>query len=56
MDLVRAMRPHVLALELASEAELDQLDAAARARLDDPGTVAMPGPFFLVSARKPGGG
>jgi SAM-dependent methyltransferase len=55
MDLVRAMRPRVLELGLASEAELDELDAAARAHLDDPGTVVMPGLFFLVSARKPAG-
>jgi SAM-dependent methyltransferase len=55
MDLVRAMRPHVLERGLASESELDDLDAAARAHLDDPGTVVMPGLFFLVSARKPGG-
>jgi SAM-dependent methyltransferase len=55
MDLVRAMRPHVLELGLASEAELDELDAAARAHLDDPDTVVMPGLFFLVSARKPAG-
>jgi hypothetical protein len=52
VDLVRAMRPHILELGLASDAELDELDAAARAHLGDPGTVVMPGVFFLVSARK----
>jgi SAM-dependent methyltransferase len=52
LDLVRAMRPHVLELGLASEDELDDLDAAARAHLDDPDTVVMPNIFFLVSARK----
>jgi SAM-dependent methyltransferase len=55
MDLVRAVRPHVRELGLASDAELDELDAAARAHLDDPGTMMMPGIFFLVSARKPAG-
>jgi hypothetical protein len=34
-------------------AELDELDAAARAHLDEPHTVAMSHPFFLVSGRKP---
>jgi len=55
MDLMRAMRPHVLELGLASEAELDELDAAARAHLDDPDTVVMSFMFFQVSARKTGG-
>jgi SAM-dependent methyltransferase len=53
LDLMRAMRPHVLELGLASETELDDLDAAARAHLDDPDTVVIPNIFFLVSARKP---
>lgn len=53
-DLVRSMRPHVLELALASEAELDELDAAARAHLADPGTLAMSGLLFLTWARKPG--
>jgi ubiquinone/menaquinone biosynthesis C-methylase UbiE len=53
MDLMRAMRPRILEQGLASEAELDELDAAARAHLDDPDTVVMPHLFFLVSARKP---
>jgi len=45
----------VLELGLASGAELDELDAAARAHLDDPHTVVMSHPFFLVIARKPAG-
>lgn len=53
VDLVRSMRPHVLAMGLASEAELDELDAAARAHLNDPGTVAIPGLVFLAWSRKP---
>jgi hypothetical protein len=55
VDLMHAMRPFVLELRLASEAELDELDAAARTHFDDPDTVMMPFMFFLVSARKPGG-
>jgi ubiquinone/menaquinone biosynthesis C-methylase UbiE len=51
VDLVRSMRPHVLELELASEAELDELDAAARAHLEDPRTVIVASLFFLVSGR-----
>jgi ubiquinone/menaquinone biosynthesis C-methylase UbiE len=53
LDLVRAMRPQVLAMGLASEAELDELDAVARAHVVDPGTVVVSGLLFLVSARKP---
>jgi len=55
LDLVQSMRSQVLELGLVSGAELDELDAAARAHLDDPHTVAMSHPFFLVSARKPVG-
>lgn len=50
VDLMRAMRPFVLELGLASEAELEEPDATAPAHLDDPHTVMMPFMFFLVSA------
>lgn len=53
-DLGRVLRPHVLALGLADEAELDALDAAVRPHLLDPGTVVMPHLSFLVRGRKPG--
>jgi truncated hemoglobin YjbI/SAM-dependent methyltransferase len=53
LDLVQGMRPQVLELGLASGAELDELDAAARAHLDDPHTVAMSHPFFLTWGHKP---
>lgn len=53
LDLVQSMRPQVLELGLASAAELDELDAAARAHLDDPHTVVMSHPFFLTWGRKP---
>ena len=39
---------------LASVEELDELDAAARAHLDDPATVAVYGLLFLTCGRKPG--
>jgi hypothetical protein len=55
-DLVRSMRAHVLELGLASEAELDELDTAARAHLTDPRTLTMSGLLFLTWARKPGPG
>lgn len=38
---------------LASEAELDELDASARADLDDPRTIALFGLLFLAWGRKP---
>jgi SAM-dependent methyltransferase len=53
LDLVQSMRPQVLELGLASGADLDELDAAARAHLDDPQTVVMSHPFFLTWGLKP---
>ena len=52
-DLVRAMRPQVLEMGLASAAELDELDAAARAHLEDPHTVVISGLLYLTWGRKP---
>ena len=52
LDLVRSMRPQILQLGLADEKELDALDAAARAHIDDPRTVVMSGLLFLVWGRK----
>ena len=54
-DLIRSMRPFVLEMGLASEAELEKLDVAARAHLEDPCTVAVSGLFYLVWGRKPPG-
>jgi SAM-dependent methyltransferase len=54
LDLVRAMRPQVVEMGLASAAELDELDSAARAHLTDPRTVVMSGLLFLTWGRKPG--
>ena len=53
LDLVRSMRPQVLEMGLATAAELDELDAAARAHLDDPHTVVVSGLLFLTWGRKP---
>jgi SAM-dependent methyltransferase len=53
LDLVRSMRSQVLEMGLASAAELDELDVAARAHLDDPQTVAIYGLLFLTWGRKP---
>ena len=52
-DLVRAMRPQVLDMGLASAAELDELDTAARAHLQDPHTIVISGLLFLTWGRKP---
>ena len=52
-DLLRALRPQLLALGAADEAELDSLDATIREYLDDPDVVAMPNLTFLAWGRKP---
>jgi ubiquinone/menaquinone biosynthesis C-methylase UbiE len=54
-DLMRAMRPRVLEMGLATEQELDELDAAVREHVTNPDTVVMSSLLFLVSGRKPGG-
>jgi SAM-dependent methyltransferase len=53
LDLVRSMLPQVVGMGLANVAELDELDAAARAHLDDPHTIVISGLFFLAWGRKP---
>ena len=53
IDLVRSMRPHVLEMGLASAAELDDLDTAARAHLNHPHTIGIFGLLFLTWGRKP---
>lgn len=52
-DLLRAMRPRLLALGAVDEAELDSLDATVRDYLDDPDVVVIPNLMFLAWGRKP---
>jgi ubiquinone/menaquinone biosynthesis C-methylase UbiE len=52
-DLVRGLRPAILALGLADEAELSELDAAVRQHLADPRTLMMPHLMMSAWARKP---
>jgi hypothetical protein len=53
VDLVRSMRPHVVELGPAGEAELEELDAAARAHLEHPDTLVMSHPIFMTWGRAP---
>jgi hypothetical protein len=52
-DLVRSMRPQIVALGLADDAELDELDRAARDHIANPNTLVMSGLLFLTWGRKP---
>jgi SAM-dependent methyltransferase len=54
LDLLKGIRAQVVEMGLASAEELDELDAAARAHLEDPATVVVYGLLFLTSGRKPG--
>ncbi|MGR6964790.1 methyltransferase domain-containing protein [Geodermatophilus sp. URMC 61] len=51
-DLVRSLRAPVLGLGLATERELEELDASARAHLTEPDTLVIPDLFFLARGRK----
>lgn len=53
VDLARVLRPRMLELGLADEAELEALDAAARPHFEHPDTVVMPHLSFLAWGRKP---
>jgi hypothetical protein len=55
-DLVRSMRPQIQEMGLADEAELDELDAAARRHLAKPDTVVMPTLMFLAWGRRSAAG
>ena len=46
------MRPQIVQMGLASQAELEELDAIVRPHLEDPRTVVMTGLLFLVWGRK----
>jgi SAM-dependent methyltransferase len=52
-DLVRSLRPTILAQGLLSEAEFDALDHAVRAHLDNPDVLVLPHLYFLACGRKP---
>jgi SAM-dependent methyltransferase len=52
-DLVRSMRPKILAAGIASERELDEVDQAVREYLSDPDTLMLPHLLFLTWGRKP---
>ena len=52
-DLVRSLHPVIVSLGLADQEELNALDRAVRAHLDDPRTLVMPHLSFLAWARKP---
>lgn len=52
-DLVRSMRPKIVAAGIASERELDEVDQAVREHLSDPATLMLPHLLFLAWGRKP---
>jgi len=47
------MRAKIVALGIAGEQELDDLDRAAREHLDNPDVLVLPGLYFLAWGRKP---
>jgi SAM-dependent methyltransferase len=54
-DLVRSMRPKIMAAGIATERELDEVDLAVRQHLSDPDTLMIPHLLFLAWGRKPDG-
>jgi SAM-dependent methyltransferase len=52
LDLLRSMRPKILAQGIAGQRELEDVDEALRRHLDDPGTLMMPSLLFLTWGRK----
>jgi SAM-dependent methyltransferase len=52
-DLARTLHPTILAMELASATELDDLDRAVRAHLANSEVLVLPHLFFLTWGRKP---
>ena len=53
LDLVRSLRPMILARGLAEERELDELDRTVREHLANPNTLMMPTLYFLTWGRRP---
>jgi SAM-dependent methyltransferase len=54
-DLVRSMRPKIVAAGIASEQELDEVDHAVRERLSNLDTLMLPNLLFLAWGRKSDG-
>lgn len=52
VDLVRSMRAKIVAHGIASEKELEELDAAAREYLSDPHALVLSGVYFSAWGRK----
>jgi hypothetical protein len=52
-DLVRSLRK-ILERELLTERQLDEMDRAARAHIEDPRTVMLPMLYRTAWGRKPG--
>ena len=52
LELVRTMRPKLVASGIAGEAELEDLDRSAQELLSDPRTLVLPILFFLVWGRR----
>jgi hypothetical protein len=52
-DLVRSLRK-ILEREPLTERQLDEMDRAARAHMEDPRTVMLPMLHFTAWGRKPG--
>jgi ubiquinone/menaquinone biosynthesis C-methylase UbiE len=52
-DLARSIRPQIIAMGLADEQELDELDTAVRKHFEDPDVLVMPHLNFLAWGRKP---
>ncbi|MBV9413877.1 MAG: methyltransferase domain-containing protein, partial [Solirubrobacterales bacterium] len=50
-DLIRTLRPQIIAMGLANEHELDQLDQAAHGHFANPDTLVMPFLNFLACGR-----
>jgi SAM-dependent methyltransferase len=55
LDLVLAMRPRIIEMGMATEADLDELDASLRPYFTDPHTIVVTGLLFLTWGRKPAG-
>ena len=52
-DLVRSMRPQIVAMGIADSNELNAVDEAVRNHLANPDVIVMPSLSFLVCGRKP---